>query len=160
MDTQRFVKNPMLLWRCFTVVLALLALAVTPVLAKSVPKTVKVPATMSWNNTRIQISAGQAIKIQASGKASTLKTVKSSQSGPAGQKIICGSVKSAPPPCALTGAKYGALVGKIGNNPAFVIGKKLNFTAKHSGTLYLSVNDNLGWYHDNSGGYTAVVTTP
>jgi hypothetical protein len=100
------------------------------------------------------------IKIQAKGKASTLKTEKGAQSGPAGQKYICGADPSAPPPCALTGAKYGALVGKIGNKPAFLIGKKLTFTAKNSGTLYLSVNDNLRWYSDNGGAYTVVVTLP
>lgn len=160
MDAKRFVKSPLLLWRCAAVVLALLVFAVTPVLAKSVSKTVKVPATTPWYNTHIQITAGQLIKIQASGRASTWKKEKSAQSGPAGQKYICGADKAAPPPCALTGAKYGALVGKIGNNPAFLIGKKLNFTAKYSGTLYLSVNDNLRWYQDNAGGYTAVVTMP
>ena len=136
----------------------LLAFTFTPAVAKTIKNTVKVPATTPWFNTRLQVTAGQVITIQASGKASTLKTSKTSQSGPGGQKFICPAYPDGPPPCALNNAKYGALVGKIGNNAAFLIGKKLTFTARSSGRLYLSVNDNLRWYADNSGGYKVVVT--
>lgn len=144
------------------ILLALLAFSFTPALSKAIKKMYKVPATVEWYNTRLQVSAGQKITIQASGKASTLKTSQKSESGPNGQVkyMGCGEPANAPPPCALYRAKYGALVGKIGSNPAFLIGKKLTFTARQSGILYLSVNDNLKYYTDNKGGYTVIVTTP
>lgn len=155
-----FLHSPKFVWCGMAIILAMLAFMVTPALAKSVTKKVTVPATTPWYNTRIQITAGQVVKIEAQGKASTLVSSKGSKSGPNGQKFICGAEPPAPPPCALTGARYGALVAKIGNQPAFLVGKKLTFTAKSSGTLYLSVNDNLRWYADNAGGYTVVIKTP
>ena len=81
------------------VLLAFLLASVSPALAKS-SITVQVPATTKWFNSRIKIEAGDQVTIIASGNASTLKTSKTSQSGPAGQKVLCGSVKTAPPPCA------------------------------------------------------------
>lgn len=153
-------RMSLLHWLGGFILLTLLAFAVTPALAKAVKKTFQVPATLTWFNTRLKVTAGQVITIEASGRASTLKTVKSAESGPNGQKFICGKEKNAPPPCALNYSKYGALVGKIGPNAAFFIGKKLTFTAKHSGYLYLAVNDNLKYYSDNKGGYKVVVTTP
>jgi hypothetical protein len=155
MNSAKIIKGGMaiLIWSFIV-----LALTFTPVLAKSVKNTVKVPATLPWFNSRIQVAAGQEITIQAAGKASTLKTSKGSRSGPAGQKYICPDPPAAPPPCALNNARYGALVGKIGNNPPFLIGKKLTFTARYTGSLYLSVNDNLRHYADNSGSYKVVVT--
>lgn len=160
MKSKFFFKYPQIAWCGMAIILALLALTVTPALARSATKKVTVPATTPWYHTRIQITAGQVVKIEAQGKASTLVTSKGSRSGPNGQKFICGAEPPAPPPCALTGARYGALVAKIGNQPAFLVGKKLTFTAKSSGILYLSVNDNLRWYADNAGGYTVVVKTP
>jgi hypothetical protein len=147
-------------WLSGLILLALLAFTVTPALAKAVKKTFQVPATLQWYNTRLKVTAGQVITIEASGRASTLKTAKSAESGPNGQKYICGREKNAPPPCALNYSKYGALVGKIGPNAAFFIGKKLTFTAKYTGYLYLSVNDNLKYYSDNKGGYKVVVSIP
>lgn len=160
MEGKNQLQSSRMRWLPVVIILVLLAFGATPALAKSVIKTIKLPATTPWYTTRIQVTAGQVIKFQASGKASTLKTSKKSQSGPLGQKYLCGADPVAPPPCALNYAKYGALVGKIGNYPAFLIGKKLTMTAKNSGTLYLSVNDNLRWYADNAGGYTVVVTLP
>jgi hypothetical protein len=57
-------------------------------------------------------------------------------------------------------APYGALVGKIGTGAAFLVGKKITFTAKSTGILYLAVNDNLPWYGDNAGGYTVTINLP
>jgi hypothetical protein len=159
MQTASKKNTPLFALLSALVLLAFLLASVSPALAKS-SITVQVPATTKWFNSRIQVKAGNQITIVASGNASTLKTSKTSQSGPAGQKVLCGSVKTAPPPCALNYAKYGALVGKIGYGTPFLIGKKLTFTASTSGTLYLSVNDNLKYYADNKGGYKVTVTTP
>ncbi|MCU0489650.1 MAG: hypothetical protein MUE67_11965, partial [Anaerolineales bacterium] len=101
-------------WLSGLILLALLAFTVTPALAKAVKKTFQVPATLQWYNTRLKVTAGQVITIEASGRASTLKTSKKSESGPNGQVkyLGCGEPANAPPPCALYRAKYGALVGK------------------------------------------------
>jgi hypothetical protein len=148
--------------RCFSlfVLLVFLSASFSTAMAKSA-KTIQVPATVQWVNTGIYVKTGQKVTIQAKGVASTLKTNPKSKSGPNGQKWNrrCGTV-STWGSCAMNGAAYGALVGKIGNGTSFLLGAKKTFTAKSSGTLYLSVNDNLQYYYDNQGGYAVTISTP
>jgi hypothetical protein len=126
--------------------------------AQAAAKNFFVPANRTWVSTRVTVVKGQKVNLKVTGRARTAPVDSSpkSISGPAGQKnaLGCGMYRSAPPPCAMNGALYGALVGKIGSGKAFYIGTTKVFTANASGTLYLSVNDNLAYYTDNSGGYT------
>ena len=62
------------------------------------------------------------------------------------------SAASAPMP----GAPAGALIGRIGNGPAFAIGNLTKVTMPSSGRFYLGVNDDE--LSDNSGAYQVVLS--
>ena len=115
------------------------------------------PAKAGWMDSGIDVTAGTELTITAYGEAATadLNWYPNSFSGPDGQDGLgCGDYEVAPPPCALDYGPYGALVGKIGNDgEPFFIGANFTFTPTVSGELYLAVNDNLGFYEDNSGAY-------
>ena len=144
-------------WISLFILLAFITASFGTAEAKS-SKTVKVPATVQWVNTGIRLTAGQKVTIVAKGSAWTIKSDPKTKCNPNGnRKYLCGSDPGAPPPCAMNYAPYGQLVGKIGYGLAFRVGKKISFTASTAGILYLSVNDNLRWYSDNAGGYTATI---
>jgi hypothetical protein len=140
----------------FSILCIFLFSSVATVEAKSI-KTIKIRATAGWVNTGISLNIGDKVTIQAKGVVSTLKTSPTSISGPNGQKKYKCGLELAPPPCALNYAPYGALVGKIGYAKAFMVGKKLTFTAKNAGILYLAVNDNLIHYADNKGFFLVTI---
>jgi len=52
---------------------------------------------------------------------------------------------------------YGTMVGRIGNNPYFLVGTSFNQVANKSGNLFLGCWDDN--YSDNSGWITASVST-
>jgi hypothetical protein len=79
------------------------------------------------------------------------------ESGPEGQIYICTDIPGFT--CALNGAPFGQLIGSVGG-VAFSIGDASNFTVPataSAGYLQLAVNDYLGYYFDNSGGYTVTL---
>jgi hypothetical protein len=125
---------------------------------------VRVNADAEWTSTGISVVAGQIYSTEAIGKAFTTMpnnatfrptpgtgTGRQGESGPEGQIYICTSAPGFE--CALDGAPFGQLVGRVGSQ-AFSIGDSGTFTAPASGTLELAVNDFLGYYSDNSGGFT------
>jgi hypothetical protein len=140
--------------------LILLAGQAYPVGAAATP--IRVPADAEWVNTGIGLESGQTVYLTAEGLTITapIKWYFASRSGPAGQDwgLGCGQYEGATQPCALDDAPYGALVGKVGpDGQPFLIGGASSFTAPSSGDLYLSVNDNLGFYNDNLGGFTVIL---
>ena len=142
-------------------VAALLGTSSFPVSAATEP--VRVPADVEWVSTGISVEKGQIIYLVANGLAitATPNIYKGSKSGPEGQiqpwALGCGEYEGAPPPCALDHAPYGALVGRVGpSGEPFLIGGAPMFEAPASGFLYLVVNDNLGFYSDNLGGFTVL----
>jgi hypothetical protein len=144
-------------------VLALVAggIAATAPRALAAPHPVRVPADIEWVNSGILVEAGQTIYLDTQGVAITarLNWYPAAISGPDGQvwNLGCGEYVGAPPPCALDGAPYGALVGRVGpSGNAFLIGGAASFTSPASGMLYLAVNDNLGFYLDNLSGFTVL----
>ena len=128
-------------------------------LAASTP--VRVPANMVWVDTGIIVEQGQAVHLATKGVAITafLASFPGARSGPEGQmdNLGCGEYEGAPPPCALDGALYGALVGRVGpSGSPFLIGGASSFTPPASGNLHLTVNDNLESYWDNLAGFTVL----
>jgi hypothetical protein len=115
-------------------------------------------ANTGWVDSGIDLAGGTEVTMTAYGEAVTadLNEYPGSISGPDGQdwNLWCGQYEGAPPPCAMNDAPYGALVGKIGEDgEPFFIGSNFPFTPTAGGDLYLAVNDNLGYYDDNSGSY-------
>jgi hypothetical protein len=122
---------------------------------------VRVPAGVEWVDTGITVVEGQEVYLETLGVAITapLAWYPGAKSGPDGQvwNLGCGQYDGAPPPCALDDAPYGALVGKVGLfGESFLIGGESSFIPTASGTLYLTVNDNLGSYWDNLAGFTVL----
>lgn len=139
---------------------ALLAAAFSPALAATQP--IRVAADAGWVETPISVEAGDSVTIKTEGIAITAPIrwySIDSLSGPAGQtwNLGCGEYEGAPEPCALDDARYGALVGKVGENGSpFLIGDSTSFEAPADGFLWLAVNDNLIYYDDNEGGFTVL----
>lgn len=123
------------------------------------PLTVYVPATVEWTFTGLKVQTGQELWVNSVGYACTAAEYGiGSTSDPGGQTegLGCGLYEGAPPPCALNFAPYGMLIGKIvtsKGNVVFAIGNADKIVAPASGKLYLSINDNLGFYDDNLGRY-------
>lgn len=117
---------------------------VGPVVAE---KEVRVVASVDWTNTNLRIQKGQRITISASGE---VDLGRGRRSGPAGIELT-------DPGKLLEDRLTGALIAVIGddNNDFIFVGRQAEFTAAHSGFLYLSVNERD--LKDNSGSYIAKV---
>ena len=145
---------------------AVLAIVVGGILAampdaQAATSPVRVPAGGEWVNTGIVVVTGEEVHLDVQGVAITapLRSYPGAISGPEGQvwNLGCGQYEGAPPPCAMNDAPYGALVGRVGpDGAAFLIGGASSFTPPASGTLYLTVNDNLSSYWDNLAGFTVL----
>jgi Dockerin type I domain len=57
-------------------------------------------------------------------------------------------------------APYAALLGKIDDGPAFLVGRGGNFTADRDGSLYLTLNDQTYCQGDNEGSVIMQIPTP
>ena len=58
----------------------------------------------------------------------------------------------------LASAPIGSLVGRIGDNPPFLIGEHLTLTSEQRGKLWVSMNDNPDQLSDNTGSVGVVVS--
>jgi hypothetical protein len=125
---------------------------------------VEVPATAKWTDTGITLTASEEVKITASGTLN-YGSGNAFRSSPAGVKWplkVCGFDQYTEPgngePFPAPGVSCWSLIGRIGSGPPIPVGKSLTFTAPVGGELYLGINDNNT--ADNSGHWTATVTTP
>ncbi len=102
--------------------------------------------------------AGDVLSLRAHGMAITgpLSEYPDAISGAGGQITTCNDGALPGMVCALDGAAFGALIGKMNGGAAFLIGDSSSFVAGASGRLYLAVNDFLGTYDDNLGGFTVL----
>jgi len=112
---------------------------------------IHVAAGRAWTSTALTVRRGQVVRFASSGQV-RLSANAADVSGVAGQPghaVGAGGL--------LPGQPGGALIGRIGNNPAFGIGDQASITMPAAGLLYLGVNDD---YHgDNSGEFVVVLTT-
>jgi hypothetical protein len=117
-------------------------------------------AAQPWVTTNVTVDAGQTFTVRADGAGITwLRAGPGSISGPQGQDPDYPCVAQLTgSDCAMNGAPFGALVAEVGGQP-LLIGAGGTFQAPASGTLRLAVNDILGYYFDNSGGYAVRITT-
>jgi hypothetical protein len=121
-----------------------------------------VRASQSFTDTGVNLTQGQHVSITATGRA------RYSSGSPT---VSAAGLRFTNPAC--TGAQYAgaaaipfvapglpcySLIGRIGNTPIiFEVGKSCTLVAPQNGELYLGFNDS--YYGDNSGGFTAVITT-
>ena len=145
----------------FAVVSSLIALSLSafPVFART--SVVRVAAGVEGIDSGVVVAAGETVSLSAKGMAITgpLNLYPGAKSGAGGQETLCGAGPGyvEGEVCALFGAPFGALFGKIGAGGSwFLIGDSGSFVAGSSGTLYLAVNDFVGTYGDNLGGFTVL----
>lgn len=134
---------------------ALLVLTTNVATAEGGFATVRVPAHIEWVDSGVAVDAGDVVSIVAMGRALTgpLATFPEAISGPDGQATLCLVAEVPFTPCALEGAPYGALVGRV-DGITFLVGAASGpLVMPASGTLELAVNDNTGFYDDNRAGY-------
>jgi hypothetical protein len=96
--------------------------------------------------TGMTVRRGETLGIQASGEISY---------GP-GRATPAGSTSDQNPANPVPNAPTGALIGRIGNGAAFLIGSQNQIQAPANGQLFLCVND--GQMGDNSGAFQVQVT--
>jgi len=123
--------------------------------------TVSVQGNKEFTDTGIFLTAGEAVTIEASGKINVCGGPSACNVGPVGAKFTsknCGKdayTETFKEP----GLNCWAMVFKVGSSGVpFPTGTKLTFTSPVSGELFLGPND--GNYADNSGAWSANVTTP
>lgn len=98
-----------------------------------------VDATSSWKNAGY-VNAGKAYTIKYVGGMWTANPNLDAGNlyGPTGSNVVATQ-----PGYALPGANEGALVGRVGNNPPFLIGNGASTPAGQTGPLQLVINDDL-----------------
>jgi hypothetical protein len=109
-----------------------------------------VSADVAWNDTGIDVRAGQSVYFEAQGR---VRWGRDRQDGPAGER------NSPPNPGRPMGNRNAAaLIGKIGNDsgdPFFIGDDNGAVRLRGSGRLYLGINDDV--LTDNSGNFRVVV---
>jgi serine/threonine protein kinase len=103
--------------------------------------TTLVLANAKWTQTSIDIEIGDYVRISVKGQWTNNKN-RIEYYGPNGHSEWTNN-------SLLPNVKIGTLIGRIGNNTPFIIGSSKSFTASHTGTLRLSMNDSN--FTDNAG---------
>ena len=113
--------------------------------------TVMVDPRQRWTNTRVVVQPGDVVSFDAAGVVH-LNAAGTDPADPSGARD--GRRAPASP---LPGQPAGALIGRIDDGPAFLVGdSRRPFRVASGGVLYLGVNDDH--LADNSGAFTVVVT--
>lgn len=111
---------------------------------------VNVPGNVQWVDTGFSVRQGETIHFSSSGQVQFSRNTAHTAT-PAGSTTGVMEPR-APVPSVLA----GALIGRIGSNPAFAIGDQGSIVAPHTGRLALGVND--GNVRDNSGAFVVTVS--
>lgn len=106
-----------------------------------------VSADVAWNDTGVDVRAGQTIYFEAQGQ---VRWGRDRRDGPAGER---NSPANANRPMGNRNA--AALIGKIGNDLFFIGDETGPIRVRSSGRLHLGVNDDV--LTDNSGNFRVVV---
>lgn len=106
-----------------------------------------VSADTAWNDSGIDVRAGQTIFFEAQGR---VRWGKDRQDGPAGERNSPSN-----PNRPMGNRNAAALIGKIGSDMFFIGDDTGPIRVRNSGRLYLGVNDDV--LTDNSGNFRVVV---
>lgn len=106
-----------------------------------------VSADVAWNDTGIDVRAGQTVYFEAQGQ---VRWGRDRRDGPAGERNSPSN-----PNRPMGNRNAAALIGKIGNDMFFIGDETGPVRLRSSGRLYLGVNDDV--LTDNSGNFRVVV---
>jgi Ca2+-binding EF-hand superfamily protein len=110
-------------------------------------RTIELEAARGWMNTGFDVREGETITLEANGTVQ-LSDNSADTAGPGG----AGRRAQAAP---IPDAGAGALIARIDNSPAMLIGRRQTIRANRTGRLYLSVNDDH--FADNLGHFIVVI---
>ena len=110
-------------------------------------KQVIVSADVAWNDSGVDVRAGQTIYFEAQGR---VRWGRDRQDGPAGERNSPSN-----PNRPMGNRNAAALIGKIGNDMFFIGDETGPVRMRSAGRLYLGVNDDV--LTDNSGNFRVVV---
>ena len=142
---------------------AIVGLTLVPASAGAAGTVVDVQAAQPWTDTGIALSPGQTVIIKASGTIYYGRTVTARPDG-FGFNSVCGydlyivSIRDFVAP----GLRCWSMIAKIGSGGyTFPIYGGFTFVVPGDapGELYLGVNDSLNGFSDNSGHWTATIST-
>jgi len=102
----------------------------------------RVQANQGWQTTYLFIHPGDKLDVTASGAWSH---------APSEAAFGPGGVNRTDPDALLASAPLGSLLGRIGDNPPFLIGEHLTLTSEQQGELWFSINERPDQLLDNSG---------
>jgi hypothetical protein len=108
---------------------------------------IRVPGNSHWTETPVTVREGESLVLRADGEISFAPNERASAAG-----IPRGTRGGATP---LPNAPAGALIGRIDNGPAFLIGRQTSVRMPASGKLFLGINDDV--VDDNSGEFQVVI---
>lgn len=120
-----------------------------------VTKTVFVEAWREWTDSGIAVQAGQRFSIAAEGRWSSHQDQR--WIGPEGNVGSTMSERAGHPPVPCAAAPGGALIGRIGGGPGFLVGRGGVFTADRAGNLGFVCNDLFDGAGVQNGGCTYCV---
>ena len=106
-----------------------------------------VSADVAWNDTGIDVRAGQTVYFEATGQ---VRWGKDRRDGPAGERNSPSN-----PNRPMGNRNAAALIGKIGSDTFYIGDETGPVRLRSSGRLYLGVNDDV--LTDNSGNFRVVV---
>jgi hypothetical protein len=110
----------------------------------------RVPGNQKWVDTGLTVQRGQAVGFQSSGEV-----VLSGDSGDVAEVTGARSGRKAAG-APVPDVPAGALIGRIGSQPAFAIGNQTSIAMPGAGRLYLGVNDDENG--DNQGHFDVRVS--
>jgi hypothetical protein len=122
---------------------------------------VSVPGNKEWTDTGIALTAGEKVTITAEGLITYFppKTVSPLGKAFGASGTECGKFSYPKSSFPAPGVNCWSMLFRIGTpGVPFPTGKKISFTSPQAGELFLGVNDNN--LSDNSGSWTAKITTP
>lgn len=122
-----------------------------------VPVILEIQANDGWTNTGISLSTGQTYSILAEGTVAScagsdcptyFARVVSADGIPGD---VCGD-------CRLAGVPEMALIGRVGNNEAFLVGTEETFVSEQDDFLWLAVNGPYVHSLDHIGSFNVIIT--
>jgi tetratricopeptide (TPR) repeat protein len=120
-------------------------------------RTVQVPSNQPVTDSGIDVSTGETVTVQASGRSRyTHPADPNRETGPEGDPDPSLREFNLQANDELRNANHAALIAQVGNDDPFVVGANKTFVADTSGRLSFTVNDWGTW--NNSGDFTAEVS--
>lgn len=120
--------------------------------------TLAVTAVDGWQDAAIDLADGEALEVRYITGTWTINTAGNWFDADGYPGFYPHDVSGACADAALPDEQNGALIGRIGDGPPFLIGNHKSTVADHAGALRMRMNDADACRHDNGGRVVVLVT--